>query len=459
MKRARRDGLRKICDHAPRTWGKDACLPCPWYANEQLNGVPVRVNLNRLFNKENVSRTEAKGLLGDLQGAMRHVLKDVVKPTTATPKEIAEWQAQWRRKLIASIAGSAEPAAAPAAPAGITLRDYAREWLAGCPLRVKATTVEFYTSSLHRYILPALGDRLLAEIERDDLSALVAKLDAHGLKRTSIRGVLRTLSALLTTAMASPKKTKITSNPALKTKDLIAQAGKPKDDPDPFSTEDSDLILAITQEHFPRWSGQKPARVRTDAWYAFLLCGLRTGMRLGELLGLEWGDVDWHARTITITRNFTHGKLTTPKNGKSRTVDLSTELAVVLRLFRRQLRAEFLLYGMPLPDPIFPTKEGERLDAANVRRVMRSICDKADLRRRSPHDLRHTFASQMLNLGAPITEVSQQLGHSSVAITLSTYARWLPRPDGRRSVDLLGRKTDKVAKNLQEKALPLAAAS
>jgi hypothetical protein len=36
----RRDGLRKICEHNPRTWGKHACLACPWYANEQLNGIP-----------------------------------------------------------------------------------------------------------------------------------------------------------------------------------------------------------------------------------------------------------------------------------------------------------------------------------------------------------------------------------------------------------------------------------
>lgn len=130
------------------------------------------------------------------------------------------------------------------------------------------------------------------------------------------------MSALLTTAMASPKKTRVTTNPALKTKDLIAQAGKPKDDPDPFSTEEADHVLAITRDHFSRWSGQKPARVRTDFWYAFLLCGLRTGMRLGELLGLEWGDIDWRARTITVTRNFTHGKLTTPKSPAGVPLDL-----------------------------------------------------------------------------------------------------------------------------------------
>jgi integrase len=454
----KRDGLSKLCDHNARTWGKDGCLPCPWYANEQLNGIPVRVNLNRLFNKENVSKTEAKDLLGDLQTAMRRVFKDAVKPVNASKTELKVWRNTWRRKVIASIAGDITPATEPAPAPGLTLRTYALEWLAACPLRVKPTTVEFYTASLNRYILPAIGDRVISEIEKDDVQALVSKLHERGLKRTSIRGVLRTLSALLSTAMASPRKTKVTSNPALKTKDLIAQAGKPKDDPDPFSTEDADLVLAIAQEHFPRWSGQKPARVRTDFWYAFLLCGLRTGMRLGELLGLEWGDIDWRARTITVTRNFTHGNLTTPKNGKGRTVDLETELAARLRLLRRQLRAEFLLYGMSLPDPIFPSKEGERLDAANVRRAFRSICDKADLRRRSPHDMRHTFASQLLNLGAPITEVSQQLGHSSVAITLSTYARWLPRPDGRRSVDLLGRKSDRVAKKLQKKPLSLAIA-
>jgi hypothetical protein len=282
-KHTRRDGLRKLCDHSPRKWGKDACLACPWYANEQLNGIPVRVNLNRLFNKENVNRTEAKGLLGDLQSAMRRVFKDAVKP----PNGIGEWQAQWRRKLIAAISGDAEPAAAAPEPepaAGLTLPEYAcgwRDgdgvspgWLAGCDARLKRTSAKFYRANFERYIQPALGSRPLAAIDREDCKAVVAALDAKGLSRSSIHGVLRTLSALLTEAMDTPKRTGVLANPAFKTKGLIGQRGKEATEPDPFGEADAEHVADTAREHFSRW-------------YPLVLCGLRTGMRLGELLGLE----------------------------------------------------------------------------------------------------------------------------------------------------------------------------
>jgi integrase len=88
-------------------------------------------------------------------------------------------------------------------------------------------------------------------------------------------------------------------------------------------------------------------------------------------------------------------------------------------LWRRQLRAEFLKHGLPRPELVFPSLEGMYLDEANVRRVPRAICDKAEVRCRSPHDLRHTFASLLLAKGEPVTYVSQQLGHKNSAITMS----------------------------------------
>ena len=98
---------------------------------------------------------------------------------------------------------------------------------------------------------------------------------------------------------------------------------------------------------------------------------------------------------------------------------------------------EFLKYGMPLPEVVFPSDEGTRLDPSNVGKVFTKICAKADLRRRTPHDMRHTYASLLLSANVPLLYVSAQLGHSTSVITLKTYADWLPRTDARTCGALL----------------------
>jgi integrase len=80
---------------------------------------------------------------------------------------------------------------------------------------------------------------------------------------------------------------------------------------------------------------------------------------------------------------------------------------------------------------------GTALDASNVRKALNQILDKAELHRRGPHQMRHTFASLLLQAGAPITYVSRQLGHKDSAITLRVYAHWLPESTAWKGVDWL----------------------
>ena len=131
------------------------------------------------------------------------------------------------------------------------------------------------------------------------------------------------------------------------------------------------------------------------------------------------------------------GQVTTPKNHCRRTVDLSRQLMATLRLWRRQQRPLWLKKGLPFPDWVFASVTGTALDQSNVRKALNRILDAAGLHRRGPHQMRHTFASQLLQDGAPITYVSRQLGHKDAAITLRVYAHWLPDASMRRLVNLL----------------------
>ena len=146
---------------------------------------------------------------------------------------------------------------------------------------------------------------------------------------------------------------------------------------------------------------------------------------------------DWRGRYLVVQRAIVRGTLTTPKNHQVRRVDLSPQLRAVLRLWRRRKSAEWLEHGLPRPEWMFPSSRGTALDESNVRKAFNAILDKAELHRRGPHQMRHSFASLLLQAGAPITYVSRQLGHKDSAITLRVYARWMPDDSRRKGVDRL----------------------
>ena len=127
-----------------------------------------------------------------------------------------------------------------------------------------------------------------------------------------------------------------------------------------------------------------------------------------------------------MQRNLVRGQLTTPKSHSRRKVDLSHQLMVALRLWRRQQRALWLKNGLAFPEWVFASVTGTALDESNVRKAFNRILDAAELDRGGPHQMRHTFASLLLQDGAPITYVSRQLGHKDASITLRVYAHWLP---------------------------------
>jgi integrase len=121
-------------------------------------------------------------------------------------------------------------------------------------------------------------------------------------------------------------------------------------------------------------------------------------MRLGELLGLQWGDVDFRGRFLEVRRNQVAGWTTTPKNGKTRRVDMSGQLTDALRTLLITRKEETLCKAWgEMPAWVFCNEEGRPLDGDNLRhRVFYKVLERAGLRRIRFHDLRHTFASLLI---------------------------------------------------------------
>ena len=125
------------------------------------------------------------------------------------------------------------------------------------------------------------------------------------------------------------------------------------------------------------------------------MTALRAGLRLGELLGLGVGRRRRAWSLPDVRRNRSGGKVTTPKSGKSRRVDMSDQLAETLQRLHVERKAETLRNGWgQVPETVFVTEGGRPYDAANLRqRAFYKTLSKAGLRRVRLHDLRHTYAS------------------------------------------------------------------
>jgi integrase len=181
----------------------------------------------------------------------------------------------------------------------------------------------------------------------------------------------------------------------------------------PLTREEAAHLVTTAEREYPRW-------------HPWILCALRTGMRAGELLALQWRDVDWHGGFILVQRNQVKGIITSPKSHQRRRVDMSSQLAATLLALRRQQRERYLEKGLAVPEWVFASLDGEILEERNVRTVFSRLLDKAGLRHIRIHDLRHTFGSLLLQQGESVVYVKEQLGHSSIQMTVDTYGHLIP---------------------------------
>ncbi len=195
----------------------------------------------------------------------------------------------------------------------------------------------------------------------------------------------------------------------------------------PAEQQDEITIKAMTEAQL---SGFLDAAAERDRRHhpTFLLLA-RTGMRLGEALGLQWDDIDLAGRQIRVARTlYAGGRVERPKSGHGRTVDMSQQLAVVLRRLQVERKAETLRRGWrEVPPWVFCSEAGGPLIPWKVERAFKRTLTAAKLPPHfTPHGLRHTYASLLLQKGVSPVYVQRQLGHASIKMTVDLYGRWLP---------------------------------
>jgi len=177
------------------------------------------------------------------------------------------------------------------------------------------------------------------------------------------------------------------------------------------------LMPKIPPSKFDFLSDDEAERLRTAVRgdtqrFSMIVVGLDAGLRKGEILGLEWGDLDFVAKTIVVRRSVwrelrEESHVGAPKSGRDRKIPMTIRLVAALKA-HRHLRGE----------RVFCNDDGSELTPGQMEVTLRTACRRAGLRQIGWHVLRHTFGSTLAQRGASPKAIQELMGHSDMATTM-----------------------------------------
>ena len=299
------------------------------------------------------------------------------------------------------------------APSRQTVRDYLDSWIMTAKPELAETAWTNYRNVVRAYILPHLGSKRLADLSALDIKKWQGELLDHGrrdgqpLAVNSVKLAHRVLHRALADGV---RWNVIASNPA-------SSVRVPRSQHKPMSV----------------WSPDEARRflhtAADDRAVALWLLALHTGMRRGELAGLRWIDVDLAKNTLTVAQQRTSADrqviVAPPKARSHRQLLLAQATVEALRVHRDHQDVERAALGPAWPDSgyVFVDEVGMPYHPERITKMFARAVERAGMQRIRLHDLRHTMATNALAAGVHPKIVQEQLGHSTIAITLDTYSQ------------------------------------
>jgi integrase len=299
-------------------------------------------------------------------------------------------------------------------PASMPLNEFLDKWLDEIAvLKLREQTLIGYKWLLNRYIRPKLGSKRLSDIQSYEVQKIYNDMKKAKYSPKTIRHAHNFLSSAMKQAV---KWKMLMQNPC----ELCELPRKVKTEMKYFSPTEAKCFLETARE---------------NKHFALFQLALQTGARPGEYLGLQWKDIDFEQKVLSIKRTVIEVKgggfrFDEPKTaGSRRSIPISQGLIDMIKRHRRKqleakmkLGSEYQNYEL-----VFASEIGTPLQKKNIRdRHFKQLLKKANLPDIRLYDLRHTMATLLLCEGVNPKIVSERLGHASIVLTLDTYSHVLP---------------------------------
>ena len=293
-------------------------------------------------------------------------------------------------------------------PATATFREAASEWLAFLRPQLRLQTINKYSNTLNLYLLPNCADWQISKVSRADVSQVISELLLHGGRKgtglspktvTDAYSIIKNIFDFAEREMSLP----VVNIDGIPIKQTQRQMRILSD------MEQKKLCQYLCNNLSPRNLG-------------ILLC-IYTGLRIGEICALKWGDISFEDHLLHISRSMqrvqnldTEGKRTKivispPKSICSvRYIPLPEEILQLLRK-QRKGNATFLLTG----------SEKKYIEPRCLHNHFKRVTNACNISDVNFHALRHTFATKCVEIGFDTKSLSEILGHASINITLNRY--------------------------------------
>jgi len=304
-------------------------------------------------------------------------------------------------------------------PSPMTLAEWLRKWhRTYAATNLRARTAASYLSEIDTHLIPRLGAVPLQKLTPQHLedykerALKEGRVDGKGgLSPTTVRYHLNILGKALKQAArlgyVSRNIAQVVDRPRVR----------------------RSVVKTMALDDIPRFL----EAARSTVYYQLFYTALWTGMRLSELLGLRWCDVNLNLGYLSVVQAFyKHGsvcEMGEPKSKYSRRrITMPQSLVDVLTDYRLEQESQGIMLGRTLveTDLVFSHPGGKPMDPSTVSHAFIRIIRQAGLPRIRFHDLRHSHASLLLQAGVHPKVVSERLGHASVAFTLDIYSHVVP---------------------------------
>jgi integrase len=292
-----------------------------------------------------------------------------------------------------------------------TFSEVAKDWIEHKRLNLRETTWEVYEGHVRNHF-DDLEDLKINRITTATIEKFIRTRQERDMNIGTLRKILVTLGQILSYAV---RHKYIEHNP-------LRDAERPRGQGNVADGQDKTAILS------PFQITAFLSKVDEQKYCALFMLAIFSGARQGEILGLKWSDIDWQTKQVHVQRTFNNGRFFSTKTKTSnRKIDLGPKVITELKRWKLTCPINDL-------DLMFPNDAGGPINYSNmVQRHFLPALKAAGLPRIRFHDLRHTYASLMIEQGENIKYIQTQLGHSSPTVTLNVYAH-LMKPTNQEAV-------------------------